>query len=146
VTDPRSRPDGCCVVCLAPKNRTRKQATGRSKATPGFTRQNRKLWLIHLDRDPFCCRICCEAYYGLLETNIRRRCPQCGKTFVVPKSVVVSKRFCSNACGHVSRRRRRVSIPDRCAGCGGVYDEFTRNCHHCDDRARSRRKREKEAA
>jgi len=63
--EPKPRKDGRCVTCGQPKRRTRKPATGSKRLASGtYTRQDRKLWLVHLDRDPFCSRTCLESYAG----------------------------------------------------------------------------------
>jgi hypothetical protein len=140
--DPKPRKDGTCVECGKPKKRTRKAATGARKIVTGHTRQDLKMWLAHLEADPFCSRPCLERYHQLIVERGPLVCDRagCDATFV-PLPNQPRQRFCSERCRNANQKAPKFNVPGRCLGCGGDKDEYVNGCSHCADRKRRRIRR-----
>lgn len=141
--DPKTRKDGACAECGKPKRRTRRAAKGvKAPTAKDYTRQNKKVWLAHLERDPFCSRECCEKHHKLANGRGPQVCarPGCGTEFTAQPNQT-RQRFCSKYCYEREKKAARYDIPGRCSGCGGDRAEYTRGCAQCNDRRRSRARR-----
>lgn len=130
-----------CVQCGKPKQRTREAA----KKQAGATRMPKKLWLAEVEADPFCSRECCELWSGTNEAPATRDCEsvKCPKSFPVRRDVP-RQRFCSKRCSDDAKKARKFNVRGRCSGCGGEMEGCTIGCTHCNDRRRSRLRREGE--
>lgn len=136
------RPSETCANC----GKARTSGYPNHSRAVGGTRMPKDLWLVSLERDPFCSARCCRSFYGL-RTNTQDglgSCPDCGK-----KHTIAVARPNGNRCQKCSdktrkRRHKKHNIPGCCTGCGVEYDSYTTGCIQCVDRRRRRERRSTE--
>lgn len=136
---PDPRPGRNCANC----GKLRPLPARNDAAADSGSRMPRGLWLVSIERDPFCSAACCRAWHGTVIEDERPNCVDCGRVLSPARNTLAGPRcqVCSKKAARAAQPRSRQK-PGECRGCGVALAEetVTPGCYQCADRERHRRR------